>query len=121
MADRLTDELRARRGALDARLDRPGAAQELDALKAEIGALFKTVDQELTEIAALKDEVMQLVEKWKGLKGAPSLAPTFSGEKPIVHADHLGTGGVVAVEVDRHEIAVDGGAVHHVELCVVLA
>ena len=35
--------------------------------------------------------VRALVEKWKGLKGAqPSIAPQFSGEKPAVHADHIG-------------------------------
>jgi tetratricopeptide (TPR) repeat protein len=91
VADRLTDELRARRSTLDARLDGPNATQEMDALKAEIGALFKTVDQQITELTALKEEVLRLVEKWKGLKSAtPSLAPQFSGEKPIVHADHIG-------------------------------
>jgi tetratricopeptide (TPR) repeat protein len=87
----LTGELRARRNALEARLDSPNATNELDALKAEIGALFKTVDHELADLAALKDEVRQLVEKWKGLRGGqPSLAPQFSGEKPVVHADHIG-------------------------------
>ena len=39
----------------------------------------------------------------------------------VVDADHLGAGGVVAVQVDGDQIAVDGGAVHHVELGVVLA
>ena len=39
----------------------------------------------------------------------------------IVHTDHFGARGVVAVEIDRHEIAVDGRAVHDIELRVVLA
>ena len=91
MADRPVDELRARREALAARLEAPAAATELDVLKAEIGALFKTVEQELADLAALKDEVLQLVERWKSLKGAaPSIAPQFVGEKPVVHADHIG-------------------------------
>jgi tetratricopeptide (TPR) repeat protein len=31
------------------------------------------------------------VERWKALKGTqPSLAPQFSGDKPVVHADHIG-------------------------------
>ena len=35
--------------------------------------------------------MLRLVEKWKGIKGtAPSVAPQFSGEKPVVHADHIG-------------------------------
>jgi tetratricopeptide (TPR) repeat protein len=84
-------KLRDLRSALDVRLSAPTAASELDALKSEIGALFKSVDQELTELTALKDEVLVLVEKWKGLNTArPSLAPQFMGEKPVVHADHIG-------------------------------
>jgi tetratricopeptide (TPR) repeat protein len=93
VAERSSDELRARRTALAARLDAPGASAELDALKADIGALFKSVDQELAALAALKDEVLQLVDRWKALKAgsaAPSVAPQFTGEKPVVHADHIG-------------------------------
>jgi tetratricopeptide (TPR) repeat protein len=90
VAERLADELKSRRAALNARLESPNAVNELDALKAEIGALFKTVEQELTDLQAVRDDVMALVERWKGLKGQPSLAPQFSGEKPVVHADHIG-------------------------------
>jgi len=91
VADRASDEFKARRDALVARLSGPNASAELDALKADIGALFKNVDQELNELTALKDEVLQLVERWKGLKGSqPSLAPQFTSEKPVVHADHIG-------------------------------
>jgi tetratricopeptide (TPR) repeat protein len=91
VAERVADELKSRRAALQARLDSPTAATELDALKTEIGALFRTVEQELNDLQTVKDDVLQLVEKWKGLKGAqPSLAPQFSGEKPVVHADHIG-------------------------------
>jgi len=83
--------LRERRAALEARLGAPTARSELDALKSDIGALFKTVEHEIAELTALRDEVLRLVETWKGLKGsAPSVAPQFSGEKPVVHADHLG-------------------------------
>ena len=39
----------------------------------------------------------------------------------VVDADHFGAGGVVAVQVDGHQVAVDGGAVHDLELRVVLA
>jgi tetratricopeptide (TPR) repeat protein len=85
------DELRSRKAALAQRLEQPLAAADMDVLKADIGALFKTVDQELAQLGALKDEVLHLVEKWKGVKATkPSLAPQFSGEKPVVHADHIG-------------------------------
>jgi tetratricopeptide (TPR) repeat protein len=91
--ERLVDALRARRGALDARLDAPNAAHELDALKGEIGALFKSVEHEMSELSAVRDEVLRLVEKWKGVRAVrPSLAPEFTGERPVhaVHTDHLG-------------------------------
>jgi tetratricopeptide (TPR) repeat protein len=83
--------LRSRRDALDARLDAPGAAAELDALKGDIGALFKAVEQDIAELTALREDVLRLVEKWKGVKkGGASLAPEFSGEKPAIRADHIG-------------------------------
>jgi len=91
--DRSADELRERRNALEARLTAPSAANELDALKNDIATLFKRVEQELAELTTLKDDVLALVEKWKGLKNGtarPSFVPQFSGEKPSVHADHIG-------------------------------
>ena len=91
MSEHGVQGLRERRAALEARLGAPTARSELDALKSDIGALFKTVEHEIAELTALRDEVLRLVETWKGLKGsAPSVAPQFSGEKPVVHADHLG-------------------------------
>ncbi|MDB4907521.1 MAG: hypothetical protein JWO05_2305 [Gemmatimonadetes bacterium] len=76
-------------GALDARLESPNAQAEREQLKVEIVSLFKTMEAEIAEMTALKDDVKKLVDKWKGL-AAPTLAPEFSGEKPVVHADHIG-------------------------------
>jgi tetratricopeptide (TPR) repeat protein len=92
VAERRVDELRARRQALDARLDQPGAAGELDELKAQIGALFKLAEQEIAELTAVRQDVLQLVEKWKGVKakGAVVAPPQLAPEKPRVHADHIG-------------------------------
>jgi tetratricopeptide (TPR) repeat protein len=85
------DALRARRDALAAQLDSPAAAARLGELKSEIGGLFKTVEQELADLTALKAEVLALVERWKTLRpAAPVAGPAFLGEKPPVHADHLG-------------------------------
>ena len=96
---------RERYGALEARLAGQGAGRELDALKGEIGALFKQLEQEIGELSALRDNVKQLVERWKTLRAkhgggngdnsgthaaVPSNAPQFSGERPVVHADHIG-------------------------------
>jgi tetratricopeptide (TPR) repeat protein len=95
VADRAIEQLQSRCQALDARLNAENAAAELDDLKADIGALFKTVEHEIAELTAVRDDVLKLVEKWKGVRAAaPSpravVAPEFAGAKPAVHADHLG-------------------------------
>ena len=91
MPERTLDVLRARQVALVTRLAAPNAPGELDALKKEIGTLFKAVEQEITQLTCLRDDVLKLVESWKGIRAAqPSIAPQFSAEKPVVHADHIG-------------------------------
>jgi len=91
VADETFGELRSRRDALVVRLAAPTASAELDALKGDIGALFKSVEQELASLTALRESVLQLVERWKGVRASkPSLAPEFNGTRPVVHADHLG-------------------------------
>jgi len=98
MADETLAQHKARYANLDQRLD---AAQQasggLDdaartALKSEIIGLFKTVEQQVTELSTLKDEIKKLVDKWKALQGsaAPSLAPQFTADKPVVVSDHIG-------------------------------
>jgi tetratricopeptide (TPR) repeat protein len=78
---------------------------EREAVKADIVALYKGVEQQIVELSALKEEVKKLIERWKTVSVAagngagasaatsapvPSNAPQFVGEKPKVHADHLG-------------------------------
>jgi tetratricopeptide (TPR) repeat protein len=76
--------------AIDVRLSDPNGAAIRDSIKQDIITLFKAVDQELQDLSALKEEVKKLAERWKQLGEARSAAPEFSGEKPSVHADHLG-------------------------------
>ena len=98
MPERAVNALRARQGALTVRLASPNAAGDLDALKSEIGALFKAVEQELAQLTALRADVLKMVESWKGIRAAhapvapqPSAVPQFLAEKPaVVHADHIG-------------------------------
>jgi tetratricopeptide (TPR) repeat protein len=78
---------RARLDALGARLDAPTALSERDALRAELIALGKALEQDLAELTALKGDAKSLAEKWKGLQA--SLAPQFQAERPVV-ADHIG-------------------------------
>jgi tetratricopeptide (TPR) repeat protein len=76
--------------ALEGRLDAPGALAERDKLKDEIISLFRVIEQEISDLTTLKDDVKKLVEKWKALQAGQSLAPQFSVEKPVLHADHIG-------------------------------
>jgi tetratricopeptide (TPR) repeat protein len=83
----LGDAYRARLAALAARLDAPAATTERDALRDALIALGKGLEQDLADLASLKDEAKALVERWKGLQA--SAAPEFTAERPIV-ADHIG-------------------------------
>jgi tetratricopeptide (TPR) repeat protein len=78
---------RTRVAALGARLDAPSATGERDALRADLIALAKALEQDLAELTAVKDEAKALVEKWKLLQA--SQAPVFTAERPVV-ADHIG-------------------------------
>ena len=114
---------RERYGALEQRLSGQGAAGELDALKTDIGALFKQLEQEIGELSSLRDDVKQLVERWKSLRSqhggsgnsgvhpaAPSNAPQFSGERPVVHADHLGASTFIEKGWSKLSLGDHGGA-----------
>ena len=83
----LATAYRERVSALAARLDAPDAAEQRDVLRGELIALGKGLEQDLAELAVLKDQAKTLVEKWKGLR--MSSAPAFSAERPVV-ADHIG-------------------------------
>ena len=78
---------RARVEALSARLDSPDAVSERDAIRADLIALGKALEQDLAELTALKEEAKGLVERWKHLQG--SAAPAFSADRPVV-VDHIG-------------------------------
>ncbi|MEO8620326.1 MAG: tetratricopeptide repeat protein [bacterium] len=73
--------------ALTARLDAPGAVSDRDAIRADLIALGKALEHDLTELTALKEEAKGLVERWKLLQG--SAAPAFSADRPVV-VDHIG-------------------------------
>jgi tetratricopeptide (TPR) repeat protein len=83
---------RAQIAALDTRLTPELNEAGRQAAKQEIGALFKNVEAQLADVTALKDEVKALIDKWKQLQqaSAPSEGPQFTGEQPMVHADHIG-------------------------------
>jgi tetratricopeptide (TPR) repeat protein len=75
---------------LDAKLEAPDAGSQKDELKVEIISFYKSIEQEIADLTLLKDDVKKLVDKWKALQAGQSLAPKFSEEKPVIHADHIG-------------------------------
>lgn len=92
MADETPAEFKKRYADIDRRLDAGLTEADRAAVKAEIITLFKAVEQAVADLSAVKEEIRRLVDKWKAQQAAaaPSLAPQFSGEKPVVHADHIG-------------------------------
>ena len=74
------------------KLDKVGNASEREATKREIIGFFKRVDAQITELSGLKEEIRQLVDRYKQLAAstAEAAAPEFTGARPVVHADHLG-------------------------------
>src|SRR5438045_2259922 len=69
----------------------PGNA-EREAAKREIIAYFKKVDGMLGELTQLKDEIRQLVDRYKQLAAdtKQAAAPEITGQRPAMHADHIG-------------------------------
>ena len=93
MADDVVRALRDRYDQITGLLDRAQAPADLEVAKRDIIAFFKHVDGLVAELAALKEEIRQLVDRYKQLadeRRASVAAPEFPGEKPVVHADHIG-------------------------------
>ena len=65
MADELLASYKAKYTAIDQRLDNGLTDSERPTVKAEIVTLFKSVEQQIAELTTLKDEIKQLVDKWK--------------------------------------------------------
>jgi tetratricopeptide (TPR) repeat protein len=92
MSDSPITALRAEYDAIARRLDGAAAGAEREAAKREIIGYFKRVDGFLGELTQLKDDIRQLVERYKQLTAdtKQASAPEFTGQRPAVHADHIG-------------------------------
>jgi len=75
--------------ALVARLDAADASSDRTALKADIIELIRTIDREMTELAALKEDVKKLAERWKSIGGGP-MPPSAPQPSAPVRVDHIG-------------------------------
>jgi tetratricopeptide (TPR) repeat protein len=91
MTEPIAQQYRTLYTTLDQKLSAPDATGNLDALKAEIGTLYRAIDRDIDQLTQLRDETRQLIERWKSIRGEqPSLAPAFAAERPVVHEDHIG-------------------------------
>jgi tetratricopeptide (TPR) repeat protein len=92
MSERIVDALRESYDEIARRMASAGAVENRDAIKRDIIALFKTVDQGITDLSALKEDIKSLVEKFKQISQDESgdRAPEFTGAVPSVRADHIG-------------------------------
>jgi tetratricopeptide (TPR) repeat protein len=92
VSDQWLAELRTQLKEISGRLDAASAPAEREVLKREIIALFKRVDGTLTDLAQIKDDIRGLVERYKqsSTVAETSPVPQFNGDRPAVHADHLG-------------------------------
>lgn len=92
MTDALIQQLRAQYESISERLDGVESVADREAIKRAIIGLFKTVDQSINDLAALKEEIRGLVDRYKQIAEHQSGEPTpqFAAEAPVIHADHIG-------------------------------
>jgi tetratricopeptide (TPR) repeat protein len=92
MTGKTVASLRQQYQTITSRLDAAPTGEERDAVKKEIIALFKTVDQEIADLSGLKEDIRVLVDRYKQLvqEEAGGQAPQFTGSAPVLHADHIG-------------------------------
>lgn len=92
MSDAIVGPLRGRYDEIANALEVVKRGDERERVKQDIIGLFKTVDQAITELSALKEDIRVLVDKYKQLAQDDSgdRAPQFTGVAPAIHADHIG-------------------------------
>ena len=88
MSEAVAFDVRERYAALLTRLDGADASTDRTALKADIIDLFRTVERELAELGALKEDVKKLAERWKTIGG--SNHPTAPQPAAPLRSDHIG-------------------------------
>jgi tetratricopeptide (TPR) repeat protein len=92
MTDSTAAALRTTYAEITRKLDQPQTPESREAVKRDIIALFKTVDQAITDLTGLKEDIRVLVDRYKQLAQGESgtQAPQFTGAVPVLHADHIG-------------------------------
>ena len=91
-AENVVTALKQEYQEISAKLDAAQAFAERETVKREIIALFKKVDGMLAELGQVKEDIRALVDKYKSQAAdtATAPAPQFTGQRPVVQADHIG-------------------------------
>jgi tetratricopeptide (TPR) repeat protein len=92
MGEPIVAQMRALYNEIVQNLEAVRSGGDREAVKHDIIALFKTVDQGITDLTELKEDIRVLVEKYKQLAQSTSgdRAPEFTGAVPAVRVDHIG-------------------------------
>lgn len=92
MSEAVGAALRAAYNDIARRLDAARTPEQREHVKRDIVGLFKRVDQGITDLTGLKEDIRQLVDVYKQQVQHDSgdQAPRFTGSLPVPHADHLG-------------------------------
>jgi tetratricopeptide (TPR) repeat protein len=104
------------------RLDGSGGAGR-ETVKRDIIALFKRVDGALTDLGQIKEDIRELVERYKQASSVAdtSPAPQFTGARPAVHADHLGASTYIEKGWSLISLGDYGGAIQALEKALTLS
>jgi tetratricopeptide (TPR) repeat protein len=122
MTEAWLTSIRTQLQEITGRLDGSGGAGR-DTVKRDIIALFKRVDGALTDLGQIKEDIRELVERYKQTSSVAdtSPAPQFTGARPAVHADHLGASTYIEKGWSLISLGDYGGATQALEKALALS
>jgi tetratricopeptide (TPR) repeat protein len=128
MSEPLVAALRGRYREIEGRIDAAVEPAVREAVKRDIIALFKQVDGALTDLGQLKEDIRVLVDRYKQAARAaeptpssPAPAPQFTGERPVVQADHLGASTFIEKGWSLISLGDHAGAIQSLQKALALA
>jgi tetratricopeptide (TPR) repeat protein len=119
------NDFRERFAQVAAGLDAARTAAERERAKKEIIALFKGVEASLAELNQIREEIRGLVDRYKRAMAAaapaPAQAPQFTGQRPAVHADHIGASTFIEKGWSLISLGDHAGAIQALEKALALS
>jgi tetratricopeptide (TPR) repeat protein len=122
MSEAWLTSIRTQLQEIAGRLDGSSGAGR-DTVKRDIIALFKRVDGALTDLGQIKEDIRELVERYKQSSSVADTtpAPQFTGARPAVHADHLGASTYIEKGWSLISLGDYGGAIQALEKALTLS